>query len=265
MSEELLRRIEFGRKAVQERIPYFVKMFGCVGSEWKRDGSRVTEADLNLSNSFIEAIQDAFPDDQVFSEELDPALCPIDVKPGFSWILDPIDGTNNFANGLTSCAISLGLALNGNPVYGYVYDHSSQCVYRGGPGFGILRGDEEVKVADVEPSDQCLVAVQSSGSQRAIVDDGKLQAQFKLRSFGSSTLHMTSVAAGVLQGVMEHGIKVWDIAASYALLKATGGEIDYLGEAEFPMKSFDVDMKPFGYIGGREPMRRAIAATVAAK
>lgn len=252
-------RISFGINEVTSRIAYFSEMFGLVASQWKRDGSRVTEADLTLSKNIMDSIGEAFPDDQFFSEELDPSVCPIAVKPGFSWMLDPIDGTNNFACGICLCGISLALLLDGEPVYGFVYDHASQKLYHGGEGYGVFGDGKLIEVKREPVTDQSIISVQTAASDECAADVGNLQKEFKVRSFGSSTLHLTYVAIGLTDGVMEHCIKTWDIAGAYALLKGSGGELKFLGEPQFPLKEFDVDANGFGFVAGNADVCQAIS------
>ena len=102
--KDMDRRIAFGRELIGSLVPMFAELFGKVDSQWKSDGSRVTEADILLSRACHEGVVRAFPEDQFFSEELEAGEQTTAVKQGFSWILDPIDGTNNFARGLPCCS-----------------------------------------------------------------------------------------------------------------------------------------------------------------
>ncbi|MCH6258041.1 inositol monophosphatase [Puniceicoccaceae bacterium K14] len=257
----LEERISFGIEVVGGQIGYFSKMFGLVASEWKHDGSRVTEADLTLSTSIMEEIKEAFPSDQFFSEELEPESCPITVKPGYSWMLDPIDGTNNFANGISLCGISLALLKDGDPVYGFVYDHASRKLYHGGENKGMFAGDTPIKIDRESVSSQSIISVQTAASEESVSDVSKLQMKFKVRSFGSSALHLTYVTVGLADGVVEHSIKTWDIAAGYAILKASGGEFRFFGEPQFPLREFHVQSKGFGFMAGSPSVCRELART----
>ena len=96
-------RINAARMAVKAQIPFFDRHFGAVASEWKADKSRVTFADLALSSQLTEALAADFKTDLILSEEssIEGELISVDTE--FSWLLDPIDGTNNFALGFCVC------------------------------------------------------------------------------------------------------------------------------------------------------------------
>ena len=124
------RRIALAQSAVAAQIPLFDQGFGAVESDWKSDGTRVTSADLAISQNLQDAILAVFPADQFFSEEL-AEVREIAVTSRFSWILDPIDGTNNFALGIPNCAIALALCEDGEPIYGVIYDYGRRRILRG--------------------------------------------------------------------------------------------------------------------------------------
>ena len=138
----LEERISFGQELLKAQARIFTEKFGDVDSQWKRDGSRVTEADFAISNGMEGALKERFPGDHYLSEEMDPDNGSVLVESRFAWLADPIDGTNNFARGIPSSSISLVLLENGCPVYGLIYDHMSRSVIHGGHGrgCGVLRG-----------------------------------------------------------------------------------------------------------------------------
>ena len=106
---EVEKRIEAAKQAVMAEAPLLHAEFGRAKGEIKHDGTKVTAIDLAISEHIQRAITEQFPQDQFFSEELAPTEAPVPVVARFSWVLDPIDGTNNYANGIIYCAISLAL------------------------------------------------------------------------------------------------------------------------------------------------------------
>src|SRR4051812_5432220 len=144
---ELLARIEAAKRAVLAQTALLHREFGRAESKWKSDGTRVTAVDVAISEGIFRELLAQFPPDQYFSEELADTTEPIAVTAQFCWVLDPIDGTNNFALGIPHCAISLGLFEHGEPVYGVVYDLSRKVLMHGGPGIGAWDGEKPMRVS----------------------------------------------------------------------------------------------------------------------
>ncbi len=262
MENTLEARVAYGKQVVMEQVAYFTAQFGDVASEWKFDGSRVTEADLHLSKVFSDEIAKQFGDDQFFSEELEHGETPIEVTPGFSWLLDPIDGTNNFARSIPNCSISLALLKDGNPVYGYIYDHGTRQLIHGGASRGLWIGDQQVQRKEAELNSQSLIATQTLADEGAIADDDALRMEFKLRAFGSSAIHMAYTALGWLDGVIAHRVKAWDIAGGMPLLAAVGGSTRFFDTEVFPMKTFSSKADGFAHIAGSHDLCDSIEKTI---
>src|SRR3954462_10103426 len=99
-SPELLARIEAAQRAVRAQTELLHREFGRAESKWKYDGTRVTAIDVAISENIFRELGAQFSTDQYFSEELAETEAPIPVTARFAWVLDPIDGTNNFALGI---------------------------------------------------------------------------------------------------------------------------------------------------------------------
>lgn len=250
MAHSLEDRIAAATSIVKEQGLFFASRFGRVESHWKYDGTRVTEADLQISSALQKALAEKFPDDLYLSEEMDPEKGPIPVLSEFAWLADPIDGTNNFARGIPACAISLALLKNGVPVYGVLYDHMSGSLIHGGPGFGVYVGDREGRLSTEEPSPQSIIGAQHCEIGEKEQDDRALQRAFKIRNLGSSAIQLAYVAIGWLDGVIAHKVNTWDIAAGIAILQETKGHVSYFDKDPFPLVQFDVMNPPFGYLAG---------------
>src|ERR1700710_1042413 len=117
---ELSLRIAAAQRAVLGQTELMHREFGRAESKWKSDGTRVTAVDIAISENIFSELRAQFPDDQFLSEELAETAEPIPITAAYFWVLDPIDGTNNFALGIAQCAISLALCTQGEPVYGVV-------------------------------------------------------------------------------------------------------------------------------------------------
>ncbi|PTY06960.1 inositol monophosphatase [Opitutaceae bacterium EW11] len=253
-SPELLSRIDAGKAAVFSQTELLHREFGRAQSNWKFDGTRVTPVDIAISEAIVKALSSRFPGDQFFSEELAETDKPIPVTARFSWVLDPIDGTNNYAKGIAHCAISLALLENGSPVYGIIYDLSRRVLMHGGPGFGLWDGDREAKVKTTPPDSQSLLGFHSPYDKAYSAQARTIVENFKIRGLGSSTLHLAYVAVGILDGTVDHNVKVWDIAAGVPLCLAGGGRVEFLNGDQFPLRLFDLRMKRIQYIAGNEAM-----------
>lgn len=253
-SPDLLARIEAAKRAVLAQTDLLHREFGRVESRWKYDGTRVTAADVAISEGIFRELVAQFPTDQYFSEELAEADAPIPVVARFSWVLDPIDGTNNFALGIAHCAIALALCEHGEPVYGVVYDLSRRTLMHGGPGFGLFDGERTPRVSLAAPSRETLVGFHSPFDKTLVPLATGIIANFKIRGLGSATLHLAYVAVGLIDGCVDYNVKIWDLAAAIPLVRAGGGEVQFLNGPQLPMRAFDLKMKRIIYVAGSAPM-----------
>ncbi|MFA6289987.1 MAG: inositol monophosphatase [Opitutaceae bacterium] len=248
-SSELLSRIEAGKRAVLAQTGLMHRDFGHVKSEWKYDGTRVTASDVAISEGIFRELGAQF-DDDYFSEELAVTDAPIPLTKRFTWVLDPIDGTNNYATGIPYCAISLALLENGRPVYGIVYDMARRVLIHGGPGFGVWDGDHVARVKEGAPDAQSMLGFHSPHDKIFAQHAAVLVENFKIRGLGSSTLHLAYVAVGLLEGTVDHNVRIWDIAAAVPLVWAAGGEVQFLNGEQFPMKAFNLKMDRIQFVAG---------------
>lgn len=247
-------RIEAAKRAVLAQTDLLHREFGRAESQWKFDGTRVTAVDVAISEGIVRELAAQFPTDQYFSEELAESDAPLPVRARFSWVLDPIDGTNNFALGIAHCAIALALCENGEPVYGVVYDLSRRVLMHGGPGLGAFDGDRPLAVSTAAPTRETLVGFHSPFDKTLVPMACGVISNFKIRGLGTATLHLAYVASGVLDGCVDFNVKIWDLAAAIPLVRAAGGEVHFLNGEQLPMKLFDLKMKKIVYVAGSPAM-----------
>jgi myo-inositol-1(or 4)-monophosphatase len=258
----LLERIAAGKAAVLAQTALLHREFGKAESRWKSDGTRVTAVDVAISENIFRDLRALFPEDQMFSEELPEGEGPIAVKSTFGWILDPIDGTNNFALGIPHCAISLGLIEGGQPVYGIIYDFSRRILIHGGPGFGVFDGVRPARVTAETPNPEMLIGFHSPSDKSQLPAADAVLMHFKIRGLGSATLHLAYVAAGLFGGAVDFNVKIWDLAAAIALLKAGGGEIRFMNGEQLPIRTFDLKMRRIVYVAGSPAVAARLAELV---
>lgn len=249
-SEELGQRTKAANRAVRGQTELLHRELGRAQSQWKSDGTRVTAVDIAISENIFRELAAQFPSDQYFSEESTHQGPPQAVTARFSWVLDPVDGTNNFALGIPHCAIGLALLENGQPVYGAVYDLAGRQLIHGGPSFGVFCDERAMKMQAGKLTGKSIIGFHSPYDKRYAPHAAVLAENFKLRGLGSSTLHLAYVAAGLIDAVVDHNVKVWDIAAAVPLVLAAGGEVNYVTAAPFPLREFDLQMGRIFYVAG---------------
>ncbi len=254
------QRIAAARSVIREQINFFQTHFSKVESQWKKDNSRVTEADLNLSRAITDAILTKFPNDDFCSEEaLPPSGTTQYFNAEFAWVLDPIDGTNNFARGIPLCAISLALLRNGVPVYGIIYDHAQNCILEGGDSVPLSKDGVPVALPPELPyNEHSLISLHFPLKQHELLELTPFTSVNALRCQGSAALNLAYNAFGAIDGSIDHFTRVWDIAAAYAMLIAAGRKIVFIKNKPFPLRQISAEMpKLRWYAGTRSFIARA--------
>jgi myo-inositol-1(or 4)-monophosphatase len=259
MDTALRHRVNAARVAIRGQMDFFLQQRGKVASEWKADETRVTFADFAISEKILQELGRSFPEDQYLSEESGLMDEVVPLQSRYAWILDPIDGTNNYALGMSACAISLALLKQGQPVYGLVFDGSTGELVEGGQGQPLLVNGKKVRLEersfDPRTSIVGLHFPLPPGRAEALAP---LLEHYRVRSLGSAALHLAYVALGRIDGSLDERVRLWDIAASHALLEAAGRGIEYLSDPPFPAREFRLEGPCIRYVAGSRPFLAAM-------
>jgi len=199
----------------------------------------VTEADHAADKAIHEVIKKAFPDHGIVSEETEETVSASEYK----WIVDPIDGTVNFANGIPLCCVSIGLEQKGTMLMGAVYNPVLNEFFFAEKGKGATLNDKKISVSNkTEVLTSCLV----TGFPYTYLDqaNGPLEVFSRLirkgipvRRLGSAAIDLCWVAAGRFDGFYEHELNPWDSAAGFIIVEEAGGKVTGLdGETYSPFK-----------------------------
>ncbi|MEC8650718.1 MAG: inositol monophosphatase [Verrucomicrobiota bacterium] len=255
-------RINAGRIAVREQIAFFSRQFGQIASEWKKDDTRVTFADFAIAERVSASLRRDFSEDIFCSEEANPLDEILELNSEFAWIIDPIDGTNNFALGFPICSISLALLYNGEPIYGFIYDHGTGKLYEGGCGYGVRTNSQKIKRDQLVANAQVMLGLHFPMTNSQLVGLIPMMKKYRCRCIGSGALTATYVATGYLSGSIDYRVKVWDIAAAYALCKAVKVEFHFLKKPPFPLKKFHPNMDFCPYYAGTNAFCKELATSL---
>jgi myo-inositol-1(or 4)-monophosphatase len=181
----------------------------------------VTEADHASEKAIIDIIQKAYPDHFILTEESGEIRTDSEYK----WIIDPIDGTINFSNGIPICCVSIGVEKDGEMILGAVYNPLMNEMFFAEKGMGATLNGKKISV-----SNSCLV----TGFPYTYLDspNGPLQVFEKLvrqgipvRRLGSAALDLCWTAAGRFDGFYEHKLQAWDSAAGFLIVEEAGGTV----------------------------------------
>ena len=199
----------------------------------------VTQADFAADKAIREVIKRNFPEHGIVSEEDVEVISDSDYK----WIIDPIDGTVNFANGIPICCVSIGLEYKNEMLMGAVFNPIMNEFFFAEKGKGAFLNDQKISVSD-KPAllTSCLV----TGFPYSYLDEenGPLQVFEKfirkgipVRRLGSAAIDLCWVAAGRFDGFYEHQLYAWDSAAGFIIVEEAGGKVTNLkGEKYSPYK-----------------------------
>ena len=192
----------------------------------------VTEADHASEKAIMDTITEQFPDHFILSEEAGEMATGSEYK----WIIDPIDGTVNYAHGIPICCVSIGIEHQGSMIMGAVFNPFLKEFYFAEKGAGALLNGELIAVSkETDVNKACLV----TGFPYTYLDvpNGPLEVFSRfirrgvpVRRLGSAAMDLCWVAAGRFDGFYEHKLQAWDSAAGFLIVEEAGGKVtDFKG------------------------------------
>lgn len=208
------------------------KHFGKVGYKQKRRADLLTIADLESQETILRAIRAEFPEDDYKAEEDEEKITGAE----FMWVIDPLDGTTNYAHGYPVACTSIGVLKRGKGFLGGVYDPFRDELFFGERNKGTTLNGNRLSVSRTDIITDSLL-ITGFAYDRAEKADYYL-ARFKkfmktchdVRRSGSAALDMAWIAAGRADGFWEYELNPWDVAAGLVLVEEAGGTVtDFVG------------------------------------
>lgn len=213
--------IEAARRAGQVIAGRYPK-----GREASYKGHRdlVTETDVAAEGVILDLIRARFPSHAILSEESEGG----NVGGGYTWVVDPLDGTSNFTHRVPIFAVSIGVLRQGEPFIGVVHDPMRDQTFVGKRGSGVTLNGEPIRVSRVSNLRQAIVGfdwARDDETRQQVLSHVQSVAPrcHTVRALGSATLGLTYVAAGWLDGYFHLALYPWDAAAGVLLITEAGG------------------------------------------
>ena len=268
LAQDLQYAIDLARGAGKVVMEHYGTVRRLTKTHAAAQDEAVTDADRESQRFIVKGLRVRYPKEGIVGEENDTGSaitfdCP---DPGGRvWVIDPIDGTNNFVAGLGNFAVCIGLLDKGVPVLGVVYDVTRDIVYSAAQGQGAWANNKPIRALETPMSDSAMLMLTSN----LLYPDGQCppwagrwisQTNWKLRMLGSAALEATMVAAGIAHGAITVNGKLWDAVAPCALVMEAGGVVtDLQGREVFPfdLKEYAGKKVPF-LAAGRGAQRRLL-------
>ncbi len=221
---------------------FLLENFGKVSRiEKKKDSSLATNLDKEAEAMILDKIKTKFPQHGIIAEE--GGIGGSDKE--YLWIIDPLDGTHNFIRDIDIFGVSIGIVHKEKFVAGVIYMPKEDGLYVGEKGGGAYKNEKKIKVSSCDSLKNCSIAFDSSirySPEIMLKVLGDLAGEvFNIRMFGSSARHLSYLAEGVLDFVIEFHDRPWDFAGGVCIIEEAGGRLTTL-------KGGPLSYKDIGYI-----------------
>lgn len=244
-----MRELEVARQAAQAGGDILAGYFR-QGIEMrnKQDCDFVSDADVESERAIIDVIRSTYPDHAILGEE-GQASVSADVDPNseFLWVIDPLDGTTNFAHDIPHFAVSIGFYQRGQPVCGVIHNPARGDWFHAVQGKGAFANDTPATVADHDSLGDALVGVGFYYDRGAMMDatltsirDLFHQKIHGIRRFGTASLDLCMVGCGQLGAFFEYELSPWDFAAGRLFVEEAGGNITNCRGTALPLAKSSV-------------------------
>lgn len=221
--------IETAREAGQILLEKFGRK---INISKKGDINLVTEADLASEKHIIEKIKSHYPKHSILAEESGEAVV-IGGDNNWKWIIDPLDGTTNYAHGYPCFAVNIALEYEGKIVVAVTYDPTRNELFSAEKGNGANLNGRKIRVSETEKLSEALIVTGFPYNFAQKENFAHHLTRFLLtsrgvRRDGSAAIDMAYIACGRFDGFWEEGLNPWDVAAGVLLIKEAGGHVtDY--------------------------------------
>jgi myo-inositol-1(or 4)-monophosphatase len=222
--------LNFATQIARDAGHLLVQRLGTAKVTTKGDINLVTEADIAAESLIIERIRSYYPQHRILAEESGEAVLVGGKRSEWKWIIDPLDGTTNYAHGYPCFAVSIGLEHNGELEIGVVYDPMRDEMFAAERGRGATLNDRKIRVSSVEELNSAMLCTGFPYNVRERPDFARDFTNFTMaaqavRRDGSAALDLAYVACGRFDGFWEDGLSPWDIAAGALLIQEARGRV----------------------------------------
>jgi len=219
LTNNQLRELDSLFKKVSKRQ---IKDFGNISASNKSDGSLITSCDLWSDKTIVDGLASIAPNEGVLSEE-GGKLIP---NTKAYWVVDPLDGTTNFAAGIPYWSISVARFVDGKPQSSFLIIPTLKKKFVSIKGKGVWLNNQKIDPSRNNNQSECVSLC--SRSIKILQKKPKSTFPGKIRLLGVSSLNLTSVAMGQTFGAIESTPKIWDIAAAWLILEELNCSIEWL-------------------------------------
>ena len=210
-----------------------IRRSGDLAVRYKAESNLVTAADTAAERIIIDRIRTVFPADSILSEEFNPDYTKADFSHGRLWIIDPVDGTTNYARGHNHVGISIAFAIDGAVQSAIVHAPFQGETFTAVRGLGAFMNGMPIHVSEVSRLKSALVAtgfpyVRDELTQISSRVADVLSACQDIRRLGAASLDLSWVACGRLEAYYED-VQPWDMAAGGLIAREAGAAVLHLG------------------------------------
>ncbi|MEX0940543.1 MAG: inositol monophosphatase family protein [Candidatus Babeliales bacterium] len=194
----------------------------------KKDHGFVTEADIASEEYLIEALHQVLPEASFFAEESGKKGNTAD---GYCWVIDPLDGTTNFAFGIPHFCISIALTYFNEPIFGMIFLPLFDELFYAQKGKGSFLNQKKIAIAQDRPLDKTLLLVgfpykKGKTFLRVLENLNQISTRtYAFRHLGAIAIDQAYIACGRADGLFFEDLAWWDVAAGILLIKEAGGVV----------------------------------------
>lgn len=255
MLETAIVAARLGGQRAMEEIDY-------TKSSLKSATELVTQADARCQKIIIDRIKETYPDHGFIAEEGDGGKLfkqPPRGEDLLWWVIDPIDGTNNFAHRMLLFTVSIGIMYEGEPIVGVIFEPATDSMFT-----AVVGGEAQLNGRRITASEESIDKFASVGLDSHF-ESGvpawtcELMQQTRFRNLGSTALQLAYVAKGSMIATIANTPKLWDVAAGLVIAEAAGAVLtDWQGQRILPIDMDEYEGQEFQIVAASEKVHPQI-------